>query len=616
MTSGVSLDDAFIRIKRNSDCIFSISISLIFLVRGLYLDADAKSHSLVTGIPGDEIYYNELAINIYNDGLINLISGLCDNVALANAKNFLLPNIITGISFKIFGLNFYGLRIPYVIMGLISLLLLFYCTKYCFGDNRLLKYGIPIIFLFDFSILLISRYALTVIPCMLAAIIYLSGYIYLKNHRKVQIFFLGIWPILTFCLIYNYMAFMIAAGLTFLILTTAFTKLDIREKLQNFSCYICGVIAGFAVCEISSLAIFNKHLSSLLLDVFYAHHGKIIIGPTLSELIIKYAYGAMSYILSNPFKYNYFILLFMLYFVFLYAYLIFRGLKRKKYDEGIILQPTEWFIILMVGFHWLQNIFLPNLTMTKATITLPFVLLFTGCGITRWEDVKKSLTDEQKRIVLLIAIAISLVSLIGLVTLHLRVATLPNLWLELFTISCAVIAVMSIYYLLFSKTKILLAVIFAITVIFSMIFAGIFVYSDNTYTDRYICEDIYSVIGDAPVIGGHSKGFYLYDGANLNVLVQEYDHYRGVGYDWDYVYQNIYNYTKEYENIYFFGYVEGVGIYQMDIGYINSYLLNDTPYRYEPIKTYKRAVDGGKYNVAIYEKIAVTTRSTPETYSH
>ena len=188
MESRCFLGDIFTHIRRNADHIFVILISLIFLVRLLYLDADAKSYRLVTGIPVDEIYYNELAINIYNSGFTGLISGLCDNVTLANAKNFLVPNVVTGASFKIFGLNLYGLRIPYVIMGLISLLLLFYCTKYCFEDNKLLTYGIPIIFLFDFSVLLVSRYALTVIPCMLAAIIYFSGYIYLKHHRSIQIF--------------------------------------------------------------------------------------------------------------------------------------------------------------------------------------------------------------------------------------------------------------------------------------------------------------------------------------------------------------------------------------------------------------------------------------------
>jgi hypothetical protein len=603
MESRCFLGDIFTHIRRNADHIFVILISLIFLVRLLYLDADAKSYRLVTGIPVDEIYYNELAINIYNSGFTGLISGLCDNVTLANAKNFLVPNVVTGASFKIFGLNLYGLRIPYVIMGLISLLLLFYCTKYCFEDNKLLTYGIPIIFLFDFSVLLVSRYALTVIPCMLAAIIYFSGYIYLKHHRSIQIFFLGIWPILTFCLIYNYMVFMIIAGFILLVLTTILTELGIREKLQDFSHYICGIVVGFAVCEIFSLIVSNKHLSSLLLDIFYAHHGKITSEPILSELVINYFYNAISYITSNPFRYNYFILIFALFSAFLYAYIIFRGFKNREYINGIILQPIEWFIILIVGCHWLQNIFLPNLTMTKATITLPFVLLFIGYGITRWKDIKKSLNNEQKRNVLLIVTVASIISIIGLVTLHLRLTTLPSLWIGLFTASCVVIAMTSIYYLLFSKTEISLIVIFAITIIFSMSLAGIFVYSDNTYTDKYVCEDVYNVIGDAPVIGGHSKGFYLYDGVGLNVLVQEYDHYHGVGYDWDYVYQKIYNYTEEYEDIYFFGYAEGLGIYQMDIGYINSYLLNNTPYRYEPVKIYERAVDKGKYNFAIYKKV-------------
>jgi len=596
------LSDAFTLIKNNKDFIFIILLSIIFLSRILYLDADAKSYKLVTGIPGDEIYYNEIAINIYHNGFTGLISGSCGDVTLANAKNFLIPNIVTGISFKIFGLNFYGLRIPYVVMGLISLLLLFYCAKYCFEDNKILTYGITILFLFDFSVLLVSRYALTVIPCMLAAIIYFSGYILLRDYRKFQLFFLGFWPVLALCLIYSYMAFMVIAGFALLIFTITPAKLSIKEKMQDLSCYICGIIAGISICEMSSLVVFNEHLTSLLLDVFYAHCDKII-EPSALEVVFNYVYNAISYLISNPFRYNYFILLFTLFSTILYICLILNRYKNGEQLDRDLLQPAEWFIILMIGCYWLQNIFLPNLTMTKATITMPFVLLFIGYGIDRWKSVKSSLNDKQKKIALVIAIILSVICLIGLIILHLHLAILPPLLIVFFTIICIITAVTAIYYLGFSKTEKPLIGIFSITIIFSITLAGIFVYSDNTYTDKYVCKDVYNVIGDAPVIGGHSKGFYLYEGNNLNVLVQEYDHYHGVGYDWDYVYQKIYNATLEHDDIYFFGYAEGLGIYEMDIAYINSYVLNNTPYQYEPVKIYERRVDNGKYNVAVYKKV-------------
>ena len=112
-----------------------VIISLFILTRLSFLDRDLPPWELTLYSSFDEMLYNIPAFNLYEFGEMShqVVPFLPDD---SITHNNWLQNYITYISFKLFGNNYFGLRMPSVIASSIIICLLLYFLYNILNINK------------------------------------------------------------------------------------------------------------------------------------------------------------------------------------------------------------------------------------------------------------------------------------------------------------------------------------------------------------------------------------------------------------------------------------------------------------------------------------------------
>ena len=407
----------------------------------------------------------------------------------------------------IFGNNYWGLKMGHVLMGLLSgILLLLICNKLLNKDSFSIIL-VASLFLFDFNILMLSREAITVIPCMLATSIYLTGLIFIKT-ESTQMFFNGLWPVIAFCLFYG--------GLPFIALFSfVYMLYSLKKNKAIIINYVLGVFVGVIICEIVDFVIFHQHVWSIVIETLFSHGDKIS-APSIRGYIIS----IVEYLISNTFRYSFFTLLMSLWSVIVLLFAIY-----KTRQESIIM------VLGLLFAHILQITFLPNLTQSKAAITYPLLLLIIVLAINYYNDEYKN--DKLFRRFALIGIGFFsvvafIIQIIGLLWKNNR--SLADFDLIIVVI-VSLISLALIWIGVFKNLKMSILHMSVLSMLLMLFLSYRYVYSDVTYLDKQMLQDLNRTVKTDPVING--TGFRLYN--NIKSPINWYDHYHGIGYDENYV---------------------------------------------------------------------------------
>lgn len=508
--------------------IFIILFIGVYLIRLLFLDSDVRCFNLAQIQPIDELYYNEIGIKIYNEGWNVLFSGELGNISIANGKIFLIPNLLSALSFSIFGNNYIGLRFMYVFMGLISGLLLLKCSNRLFADNSVITIFIAAAFLFDFNLLMLSRSAVTVVPCMMVTLIYLYIVLFYKN-GKMKYALLGGFPIACFFLVYGNMPFMIALSFVYLLF---YCIVDEKKKWSKVGAFCIGILLSLLLCEIVDYAIFHCHFWNIFLDTMYAHHGKIMQEDDMK--IFTLCHRIIQYFMSNMFRYN---LLFALLFVCAMVCSILQFFRKRD--------RISFIMFLFISFHWVQTIFLDNMTPAKATITYPVILLFIAYHL---KDLgKEKMLFELKSKCFYWIISVSCLAMIVFVNERSSKA--------LFLVDRTIIYVIAIttivllFFRLYHNYKSIFYIVFLNILMMSFLQMR-YIYLNRSYGDVEMMKNIGALLGKEPVING--KWVCLYN--TIHSVVDDYDHFKGVGFDEKWVLMKKKDAIQRNDSIYYITY--------------------------------------------------------------
>ncbi|MBR0090680.1 MAG: hypothetical protein IJP92_03165 [Lachnospiraceae bacterium] len=203
--------------------IFSIIIILaVFFVRLINLDQDIAPWGVSLYQPADEGAYAYLAINEKIYGTINptiVYNGQSIPIELSN--NFItniLGNAIIILGFKIFGNNYYGLRVPYVAIGLFNLIIFWQILRslrITYGKGKkaesILELGFVLWMLLDFSFFNASR---IVEPTSIRLLfVQLVSLIFIKwsETKKISFLFIGMATCFSCLLVYITNVFLLFA---------------------------------------------------------------------------------------------------------------------------------------------------------------------------------------------------------------------------------------------------------------------------------------------------------------------------------------------------------------------------------------------------------------------
>ncbi|MCO5385898.1 MAG: hypothetical protein NHB14_09175 [Desulfosporosinus sp.] len=236
-----------------------IILVLIYFLRLINLDQDLPPWGVGAYQPVDEGAYAMLAINMQNFGVINPISPEATGIEIGSytppsLRSNILGNLFSYIGLSLLGDNYFGLRMPYVLLGFINLMLFFIILntmrkKYGTGQDRekWLVVGAFFCMVTDFSFFIASR---TVEPSLVrmafSQLVFLT-LLKLPDSYRLRFFLMGILITTSVFLIYITNVFLyLAIGLTLLYIL----RTKGRDKFISATGYfILGCLLIYALSE-------------------------------------------------------------------------------------------------------------------------------------------------------------------------------------------------------------------------------------------------------------------------------------------------------------------------------------------------------------------------------
>ena len=105
-------------------------LALVYFLRVLNIDADLPPWGVLGYQPIDEGIYSALAINAYNYGTLSLADIYPGGYSLVSSQDIASPimNLVVYLGMKLFGDNYFGFRVGSVVIGFVSLLVIYSLT--------------------------------------------------------------------------------------------------------------------------------------------------------------------------------------------------------------------------------------------------------------------------------------------------------------------------------------------------------------------------------------------------------------------------------------------------------------------------------------------------------
>lgn len=480
-----------------------LSFIILYLFRVYHLDVDVLNFNTAQVQPIDELYYNEIALYLYHHGWNTLLTGVLSDITLANAKLLVLPNIFTAFCLDIFGNNYYGLRMSYLCEGLLLGVLLLAIIRKLTNNNRLMTIMVGLLFICDFNLICLTRSATTVVPCMLALLCFTIILIYPIGY-KIKYFMLGFFPIATFMLVYGNMPFVI--GFTALYVLFYFVK---NRKTVPIFFYLIGVFVALIIVEGIDYILYRQHFWDIFKDNMSAHSNKITTYGGIS-MLISILKNLLAFPFSNMFRYNV-VPLFILLSSIPLAY-------RKICKENDNIIPILLGLLLM---HYCQTIFVNNMTYSKASLSYIIILLYISYI---YNELSNSYREKYKKWIIISGCIV--VAIMTFSNEKVRAFDVSNR-VTLYVMSiCAIISFLIIKKELFRNIFMIGFCLFPM-----FLFTYYTIVINESYIDKHMMINMGKYEKCDNII--NAKGFNLYN--NLNSKCEDYELYKGMGYNDKYV---------------------------------------------------------------------------------
>ncbi len=354
-------------------------ICILFCLRVFHIDQDLPPWGVVTYQPVDEGQYAAPAINLQSFGVINAEdtakTGLKYPVFTEySLRSNLLGNYLTMASLHVLGDNYYGLRVPYVLIGLANLLLFAATLRTLQREHGSDKRDVWILLAFlvfllvDFCFYVASR---TVEPTSVRLLfIQICTLIYLKmkDSKRLRFFLLGLISVASVFLIYlTNTVLVLAMGI---ILLSLWYREGFKAFYKSTLWFILGAIIGWGLSELYFRAVWDigvientvsaltRFAATSKIDSNYSAAGAGIVG------IIALIKHAFRFFCANYLLYNLPVLC-----VYLMALpvLLLRCFDKKHGEHYTV------FLALMLALL-IQTIFFEDYIVRKFLVLIPAIL--------------------------------------------------------------------------------------------------------------------------------------------------------------------------------------------------------------------------------------------------
>lgn len=492
-----------------------IFIFSLFLFRILNLDCDLPAFGISYYQPIDEGLYSKMAINLYKyDSLVNT-----GDFALHTAPNYrvnILGNFMQFIALKIFGNNYYGFRLAYVLLAGITLFFIFKSSEILLENykiplkiSRMLTIGILIYMILDFSYLMMSR---TVENSNLRAFsLALSLYIFVGVSEKCKYFFVTLIGVTSIFLIY-YSNIVIVVAIFFVIFN-AFLRKEWKHFKNIFLQSCLGAVTGVGIAEVYYLVVWKSEAFSNLFHAIFDFSERINANQSF-DIIKNSIKGLFLFFNSNMFFYGFgFLALSLLALFFNIIYTL------KKNDEIFL------FINSSIVWGVLQSVLTQDWMERKAIVFYPALILNLILFVI---NVKSSNITEKrtflKRVFYIIFGIFLLTNIYTMFRLHVNYGYIYDfeksdlIVVVLGIVIQFLVFMMYLYKRIFHKKiyrQYLLGILITSGVVVNLFFSAKYVYFYPKYDAKNTMKQIGEVVGDTYIGGPYAYGFSLYNDCKM-----------------------------------------------------------------------------------------------------
>ena len=330
--------------------------------RFLFLEADPPAWGVSFYQPADEGPYAYLAINYKTYGTLDPSTEQIGGHATWVSENFIMNivgNLCNIAGFKILGNNYFGLRVPYVIISFINYILVAVLLnkmrkRYRPDDNQAIDWMLIILLWIavDFSLLLSSRYvepsAVRMTLTLLIAIIFVS----LPKSDRLRYFITGFLITFSCFLVYITNVFLyLAIGVVLLYI--AYIK-GARSFIRSMIWFVAGCAVCFALVELYYVMVWDTEaLKNALESVLSFSEDSMATGDTADDPSIAERLGGIAVSVLRVFSANSLIYNIPVLFAIIAACpAMFRIINRRRDIELLFLAliPISFFVQSFVAY--------------------------------------------------------------------------------------------------------------------------------------------------------------------------------------------------------------------------------------------------------------------------
>ena len=584
-----------------------IGLMILFSFRIMHLDADVPNWGITHYMPIDEGSYSLMALNKYDFGTVDpsyLFDGEAPYVS-SQLRNNLIGNVCTYISLRIFGDNYYGLRIPSVLYALIVFsgtiwILNFIRRKYT-GDvtSKENKFNIFILLLLslllvcDFDLLVSSRVCEnSLLRSVFVVLSIIVCCIYDGNSLFKKYFLLTFIATISVFLVYITNAFLgLAIALSVLIECLVYKK---GNFFKAFGGCITGGLTALFLSEIYYFFVWDSFSFENMIQTIKAFQKSNAYNYYEAATSIYSLFDrTVSFISSDITLYN-----LPIYFLFMLTGII--AITKIYMSKNSIL---TYNIVVLVAFY-IQTLCAEDMIIKKFLVVYPCILILLYFGIISIKDYFRAYKQLNKSKRILVQSGYLIYSLLCMcVTYKIysfrRYGLVDDTTLDfekkdfeiLFYVVIAIIVVFTVFMILniiYKQDKlkhICIITLLMLAIGCNVQFSYKYVFKSPTYSEKQVMIDLGEIVGNDYVIGEYANGYRLYNEVKSIPLSS---------------YENIKKFIEAHPDYWYFDYYfpeESIETY------FDTVPLQNSEYIGKPYKVFKRKYKnyGNQREVCLYK---------------
>ncbi len=478
------------------------------------LESDLPPYSMIQYQPIDEAYYTIGGLNLYKKGVYDyrMFSGQIRSDVLHLGAFF--ANLSCFITLKIFGNNYFGLRMmPVLLSGLIFWLLAMVLTGFQ-ADHQTLKkdqdgqLALFVLFLvlpfFDFSFLLSGRvFEPTVFRMAAFWIVFYFAFRFLKTGWATGLLF-GLLSGSAVFWVYPTNAFILLGG---------FVILLHQKNIKGLAGYLLGIGGAFLIFVLLYGILMKSTLSHDAAYNFFTYSNRVSSGPAA---IIEYVKNIWYIFYGNFFRFNTPWLILAMFSIPVYVIFVIRHHQTLDHRDRTTFCYAAAFL--------LQTVFINDYPRRKMIFLLPLLLIiaYRVFDLIRREKIK-----FPRMAVFIFPAGLAVLSA-AVYVFKIRLNIVPHLPAFNFSglenamnLMSVILAALTLWLYLRGKKIIAPALLAGVVIVTQSYYALRYLYHRPTYTYREVCREIGRIAGSGKkAIGGLSQAFQLY-----NDLDTSFNHY-------------------------------------------------------------------------------------------